>query len=234
MSYDALKEQVWRANQALVKAGLVVLTWGNASGADRRAGVMAIKPSGVEYDTLQPSDIVVVSLETGEVVEGDLRPSSDTPTHLFLYREFDSINGIAHTHSTHATSWAQACRAIPCFGTTHADLAFCPVPLTRSLTPDEIEGDYEGNTGKVIVEHFRNAGLKPREVPGVLVAHHGPFVWGASAMAAAENAIALEEVAHIAFNTVLLNPQCGEIPAALLQKHFLRKHGEGAYYGQKQ
>lgn len=232
MDLQSLKEQVFQANLALVRAGLVVLTWGNVSGVAREAGIMVIKPSGVSYDAMKPQDMVEVSLETGRAVNGSLRPSSDTPTHLVLYREFPEIAGITHTHSTFATSWAQAGHPIPCFGTTHADLAFGPVPLTRPLSPREIETEYEANTGEVIAEHFREHHLKPLETPVVLVASHGPFAWGKSPMQSTENAIALEEVARMAFYTRLLHPQCPEISPALLNKHFLRKHGASAYYGQ--
>jgi L-ribulose-5-phosphate 4-epimerase len=233
MAYEQLKEEVWRANRKLFEAGLVVHTWGNVSGANRDEGVIAIKPSGVDYDALRPDDIVVLSLETGAVVEGRLRPSSDTPTHLILYQKFESVGGVVHTHSMYATAWAQACREIPCLGTTHADHFFGPVPLTRQLTPEEIEQDYEGNTGDVIVERFTTQGLNPLEVPGVLLPSHGPFAWGDSAIAALKNAIILEEVARIAFHTLLLEPSIGELPDALLKKHYMRKHGPDAYYGQR-
>ncbi|MCK4375483.1 MAG: L-ribulose-5-phosphate 4-epimerase [Candidatus Brocadiae bacterium] len=233
MEFERLRQEVWQANMALVEAGLVILTWGNASGADREAGVMAIKPSGVDYDRLRAGDIVIVSLETGEVVEGDLRPSSDSPTHLALYRSFESVAGVVHAHSTYATSWAQAGREIPCLGTTHADHFYGPVPLTRRLTAEEVEEDYEGNTGKVIVERFREGRLDPGEVPAVLLPGHGPFVWGPDVSAVLQNAIVLEETARMAFRTVILNPEVGELPRALLDKHFLRKHGPGAYYGQQ-
>lgn len=232
MGFEQLKEEVWRANRDLVEAGLVVHTWGNVSGADRGEGVMAIKPSGVDYDGLQPDDMVVLSLDTGAVVDGQLRPSSDTPSHLVLYQKFESVGGVVHTHSTYATTWAQACREIPCLGTTHADHFFGPVPLTRQLTPEEIERDYERNTGEVIVERFSEGGLNPKEFPGVLVPCHGPFAWGEDARAALKNAIILEQVARIALQTVLLNPEIGQIPQALLNKHYMRKHGPGAYYGQ--
>jgi len=232
MPWEQLKEEVWRANRDLVEAGLVVHTWGNVSGADSGEGVMAIKPSGVDYDELRPEDMVVVSVETGEVVDGQLRPSSDTPSHLVLYQKFGSIGGVVHTHSTYATSWAQACREIPCLGTTHADHFFGPVPLTRQLTPEEIERDYERNTGEVIVERFSEGDLNPKEFPGVLVPCHGPFAWGEDAKSALKNAIILEQVARIALYTVGLNPQIGEIPQALLNKHYMRKHGPDAYYGQ--
>jgi L-ribulose-5-phosphate 4-epimerase len=232
MGFEQLKEEVWRANRDLVEAGLVVHTWGNVSGADRGEGVMAIKPSGVDYDGLQPDDMVVLSLDTGAVVGGQLRPSSDTPSHLLLYQKFESVGGVVHTHSTYATSWAQACREIPCLGTTHADHFFGPVPLTRQLTPEEIERDYERNTGEVIVERFSEGDLNPKEFPGVLVPCHGPFAWGEDAKAALKNAIILEQVARTALQTVQLNPEIGQIPQALLNKHYMRKHGPDAYYGQ--
>jgi L-ribulose-5-phosphate 4-epimerase len=233
MAYEQLKQEVWQANRKLVEAGLVVHTWGNVSGANRDKGVMAIKPSGVDYDDLRVEDIVVLSLETGATLEGELRPSSDTPTHLLLYQKFEPVGGVVHTHSRYATGWAQACREIPCLGTTHADHFFGPVPLTRQLTNDEIEREYERNTGEVIVERFATEGLNPVEVPGVLVPSHGAFAWGDSAMVALKNAIILEEVARMAFHTVLLDPNIGELPGALLKKHYMRKHGPDAYYGQR-
>jgi L-ribulose-5-phosphate 4-epimerase len=233
-SFGKLKEEVWHANKELAKSGLVLLTWGNVSGVDRDMGVMAIKPSGVDYERLKPEDIVVLSIDKGEVIEGSLRPSSDTPSHLLLYQGFISIGGIVHTHSAYATSWAQAGQEIPCFGTTHADYFYGPVPLTRHLTREEIKDEYERNTGKVIVERFSEGGLSPDEVPGVLVPNHGVFSWGDNAMAALEASIVLEEVARMGLYTILLNPQVGSIPQALLDKHFLRKHGPGAYYGQKE
>ncbi|MHB9024669.1 MAG: L-ribulose-5-phosphate 4-epimerase AraD [Armatimonadota bacterium] len=233
-SFDELKERVWQANLQLVEANLVVLTWGNASGIDREAGVMAIKPSGVDYTELMPEDIVLVSLETGDPLPGQgLRPSSDTPTHLCLYGRFPEIGGIVHTHSAQATCWAQACRAIPCYGTTHADTFYGPVPLCRALTADEIRGKYEWNTGEVIAEFFETQQINPVHVPGVLVPHHGPFAWGATADDAAEHAIILEEIARLAAQTEALHPGITPIPQELLDKHFLRKHGAGAYYGQK-
>jgi len=232
MSSEKLKEEVWHANKELAKSGLVILTWGNASGVEREAGVMAIKPSGVDYDELRPGDIAVLSLDTGKIIEGYLRPSSDTPTHLLLYRKFESIGGIVHTHSTYATSWAQARREIPCLGTTHADYFYGPIPVTRQLTPEEIEEEYERNTGKVIVERFLEGGLNPEQVPGVLVPNHGVFTWGTDPMNALEIAIVLEEVAKMGLYTTFLNPQIEPIPQVLLDKHFLRKHGPEAYYGQ--
>ena len=233
MPYDELKERVYRVNMALMEAGLVVLTWGNASGADRKAGVMAIKPSGVAYSTLKPADIVVLSIATGEVVEGTGRPSSDTPTHLHLYREFSAIGGVVHTHSTYATSFAQAQRDIPCFGTTHADNFYGTIPCTRAMTREEIAIDYELNTGKVIVDCFRQRGLDPLDMPGVLVSSHAPFTWGVSEGKALENAIVIEFAAKMALNNLTLNPTLDPIPQMLLDKHFKRKHGPRAYYGQK-
>ncbi|MCS6816858.1 MAG: L-ribulose-5-phosphate 4-epimerase [Blastocatellia bacterium] len=227
---EELKERVCAANLRLVREGLVILTWGNASGISRRDGVMVIKPSGVPYEQLRPEHMVVVSVETGEVVEGTLRPSSDTPTHLELYRAFPQIGGIVHTHSLYATIWAQAGREIPPLGTTHADYFHGPIPCTRPLTPEEIATDYEAYTGRVIVERF--AGLDPRHMPAVLVAGHAPFVWGETVEAAVEVAIVLEYVAHMALETLRLNPSSEPISEPLLDKHFFRKHGPGAYYGQ--
>lgn len=232
MNFEKLKYDVWQANIKLAKSGLVVLTWGNVSGVDRKAGVMAIKPSGVDYDNLKPEDIVVLSIDSGKVVDGILRPSSDTPSHLVLYQEFPSIGGVVHTHSPYATGWAQAGREIPCFGTTHADYFYGPVPLTRHLTPEEIKTEYERNTGKLITEHFLKNKLNPDEFPGVLVPNHGVFSWGRDPMYALEVSIVLEEVAKMGFFTVLLNPD-SSIQQTLLDKHYLRKHGPGAYYGQR-
>jgi L-ribulose-5-phosphate 4-epimerase len=236
MSYDALKQSVCEVNLAIVKSGLVVLTWGNASGVDRQAeggkGVMAIKPSGVEYDKLRAEDIVVLSLASGEVVEGARRPSSDTLTHLELYREFRNIGGIVHTHSFHATAYAQARSEISCLGTTHADHFYGTIPVTRDLTAEEIAKDYELNTGKVIVEHFRSRKIDPDEMPAVLVASHAPFVWGKTQQKALENAIALEYVAGMQIEAMQINPKTKPVAQVLLDKHFKRKHGPGAYYGQ--
>jgi L-ribulose-5-phosphate 4-epimerase len=231
--FEELRERVVAANLALVDAGLVVLTFGNASAADRDAGVIAIKPSGVAYAVLRPEDVAVVDLASGAVVSGARRPSSDTPTHLFLYRAFAEVGGVVHTHSPFATVWAQARRELPCFGTTHADHFHGPVPVTRDLSADEIGGDYEESTGSVIVETLTQRGLDPLELPAALVASHGPFTWGATVEEAVENAIALESVAAGAYRTVAL---AGGEPAAiseeLLEKHFARKHGSAAYYGQ--
>lgn len=233
MAYESLKAAVHQANLDIVEAGLVELTWGNASAVDRDAGVLAIKPSGVDYDAMTPEDIPVVSIETGEVVEGELKPSSDTPTHRELYRQFPSLGGVVHTHSNYAVSWAQAERSIPCLGTTHADHFYGSIPVTRSMTEEEIREDYEHNTGAVIVECFREQDRAPAEIPGVLVAGHGPFAWGADVEHAVENAIVLESVARKALHTCLINPEAGAIDQTLLDKHYLRKHGDEAYYGQE-
>jgi L-ribulose-5-phosphate 4-epimerase len=233
MSYEELKDQVYRANLALVEAGLVTLTWGNASGVDRKAGVMAIKPSGVAYSDLRPENIVILSLEDGQTVEGTHRPSSDTPTHLHLYRSFKSIGGVVHTHSMAATSFAQARRDIPCFGTTHADNFYGSIPVTADMNPEEIRTDYELNTGRVIVECFQSRKIDPQNIPGVLVASHAPFAWGDTLEKAVENAIVMEFTARMALNSLALAPALAPISQTLLDKHFFRKHGPGAYYGQK-
>jgi len=227
---EQLKKEVWKANLDLVREGLVVQTWGNVSGVDRARGVMVIKPSGVAYDRLKPDQMVVVSLETGKVTGGKLRPSSDTPTHLLLYRELKGLGGIAHTHSLFATAWAQACRGIPVFGTTHADYWHGEVPLTRQLRPAEINKNYEENTGWVIVERFKN--LDALAVPAALVASHGPFAWGKNADEAVHNAAVLEYVARLATETLNINARTKPIQRPLLDTHFLRKHGPKAYYGQ--
>jgi L-ribulose-5-phosphate 4-epimerase len=227
-----LREQVLRANLAIVDAGLVTLSFGNASGIDREAGVFLIKPSGVPYGTLRPEHMVAVSLADGSVVEGDLRPSSDTPTHLLLYRRFPSIGGVVHTHSTAAVGWAQARRSIPAFGTTHADHFHGPVPVTRPLTRAEVEGEYERETGEVIAATIEGLLLDPLEMPAILVASHGPFTWGRGAVHAAENAIALEAVAAMAAATLALDPNAQPVDQYLLDRHYNRKHGPGAYYGQ--
>ncbi len=234
MSHEDLRDAVYESNVELARAGLAVLTWGNASAADRQAGLMLIKPSGVAYDDLRPEDIVAVALETGETVEGELRPSSDSPTHLALYRGFPGIGGVVHSHSTCAVAWAQAGREIPCLGTTHADHFAGPVPLTRQLTSAEIDADYEGGIGTVIVERFEEGGLDPASVPAVLVPGHGPFTWGSTVQDALRNAIALEEVARMALHTFALLPDAGPIPRPLRDKHYQRKHGPDAYYGQEQ
>lgn len=225
-----LKEQVCAANLELVAHRLVVFTWGNVSQIDRASGLVAIKPSGVSYEALKPDDIVVLDLE-GNIVEGKLRPSSDTPTHLELYRRFEGIGGITHTHSRYATMWAQGCRDLPCFGTTHADHFYGDVPATAVMSDDEIRGDYELNTGKVIVRRFE--GIDPMQMPAVLVANHGPFTWGKDAHESVKNAVVLEECAQMAVGTLTITPGQAAIKQTLLDKHYLRKHGEGAYYGQK-
>ena len=228
---EELKKQVCRANLDLVKEGLVIQTWGNASGIDRKLGLVVIKPSGVSYDGMNADQMVVVSLETGKVVEGDLRPSSDTPTHLVLYRAFAGIGGIVHTHSLFATAWAQAKKPIPALGTTQADYWYGAVPCTRLMTAAEIASDYEVKTGDVIVETFKD--LDPVQLPAVLVASHGPFVWGGDAHAAVHNAAVLEYIARLAAETLQIAPDTQTMQQALLDKHFLRKHGPKAYYGQK-
>ena len=227
--YHKLKQRVYEANMELQRHGLVVFTWGNVSAIDRDHDVIAIKPSGVSYVDLTPESIVVLKLD-GTVIEGDLRPSSDTPTHLELYRSLAGVGGICHTHSTHATMWAQAQREIPCLGTTHADHFYGPIPVTETMTPAEIEADYEANTGRVIVRRFE--GLDPMQVPAVLVANHGPFTWGDSAAASVVNAVVLEEVAKMAYGALAINPEQKAVSQALLDKHYLRKHGDNAYYGQ--
>lgn len=227
-----LRERVLEANREIVRAGLVVLTFGNASAVDRDAGVMAIKPSGVPYDDLDPSAIVLVDLESGEPLDSAYRPSSDTPTHLVLYRRFEAVGAIVHTHSPYATAWAQARREIPCLGTTHADHFHGSVPVTRPLDAGEIGDAYEAHTGDVIVETLERLGLDPLEMPATLVASHGPFAWGADAAAAVENAIALEAVAAMALHTVTLSAEAERIDDGLLRRHYERKHGATAYYGQ--
>jgi len=229
----SLAETVWQANQGLVRAGLVTLSFGNASGVDRARGVLLIKPSGVPYDDLLPEHIVTVRLADGGVAEGDLRPSSDTPTHLALYRRFPEIGGIVHTHSTEATAWAQARHPIPPFGTTHADHFHGPVPVTRPLRDDEVAGDYEALTGAVIIEALETAGFDAVEMPAILVASHGPFTWGPDALTATENAIALAAVAAMARRTLALRPDAAPVSQALLDRHYRRKHGSTAYYGQR-
>lgn len=230
---EELKSAVCQANLDLVKEGLVIQTWGNVSGIDRAQGLVVIKPSGVPYEGMKPEHQVVVSLETGEVVEGNLKPSSDTPTHLVLYRAFADIGGIVHTHSLYATAWAQARKEIPPYGTTQADYWYGLVPCTRKLKPNEIKQDYEINTGHVIVETFKKQKLDPMQHPAVLVASHGPFAWGKDAHDAVHNAVVLEFCALLASETLRVNPKAKPMQSALLQKHFLRKHGPGAYYGQK-
>jgi L-ribulose-5-phosphate 4-epimerase len=227
-----LRERVLEANLEIVRAGLVALTFGNVSGIDRDAGVIAIKPSGVPYEALDPPAIVLVDLESGESLEEGFRPSSDTPTHLALYRRFETIGGIVHTHSLSATAWAQAQREIPCLGTTHADHFHGPVPVTRPLAADEIGDGYEAHTGDVIVETLERLRLDPLEMAATLVASHGPFAWGADVATAVENAVALEAVATMALHTVVLAAEAERIDDKLLRRHFERKHGATAYYGQ--
>jgi L-ribulose-5-phosphate 4-epimerase len=226
-----LREQVLDANLELVRRGLVLFTFGNASGIDRERDLVVIKPSGVDYERLTTEDLVVVDL-SGRVIEGSLNPSSDVKTHLLLYREFPTIGGVVHTHSEFATSWAQAGRAIPCYGTTHADYFHGEVPVTRPLTDEEIEADYELNTGVVIAARFKH--LDPLAVPGVLVANHAPFAWGKTAAGAAYNAVVLEYVAKLAFRTVLIEGEAATVSSRLLRKHYERKHGPKATYGQNQ
>ncbi|MBE6024600.1 MAG: L-ribulose-5-phosphate 4-epimerase [Cellulosilyticum sp.] len=226
---EALKKQVYEANMELPKRNLVTYTWGNVSGIDRETGYFVIKPSGVEYDELTPDDMVVMDLE-GNKIEGAYKPSSDTSTHLELYRAFPEIGGVVHTHSPWATSWAQAGRSIPCYGTTHADYFYGTIPCARSLTKEEIEAEYEKNTGLVIIETFKE--LNPVYVPGVLCVNHGPFTWGKDAMEAVHNAVVLEEVAKMAYQTEMINSHVQIAPDSIKEKHFMRKHGKNAYYGQ--
>jgi L-ribulose-5-phosphate 4-epimerase len=231
VSFDALKQRVLQANLELPRRGLVSFTWGNASACDRERGAVVIKPSGVPYDRMSVDDLVVVDLQ-GQQIEGHCHPSSDLPTHLQLYRGFPAIGGLVHTHSTWATVWAQAHRAIPALGTTHADYFHGPVPCTRELTEFQTRGDYERETGRVIVQRFERDGLDPLEMPAILVASHGPFAWGEDVEAAVHNAAVLEQVARMAFLTLQLDTTLHDMPPYLLEKHFSRKHGPGAYYGQ--
>lgn len=226
---EKLKEEVFRANLDLVKHGLVIFTWGNVSGIDRESGLVVIKPSGVDYDVMKASDMVVVDLD-GNVVEGDLRPSSDTPTHLVLYKAFPEIGGVVHTHSTYATAWAQAGIDLPNIGTTHADYFHNAIPCTGDMTAEEVEGDYELETGNVIVKCFE--GINPMHTPGVLVKNHGPFAWGKNPHDAVHNAVVMEQVAKMASIAYTVNPHLTMNPL-LVEKHFNRKHGPNAYYGQK-
>jgi L-ribulose-5-phosphate 4-epimerase len=228
-----LRKQVLEANLDLVRRGLVLSTFGNASGVDRKKGLIAIKPSGVPYEKMKAADLVITDLD-GKVVEGKLRPSSDLPTHAALYRAFPAIGGIAHTHSEYATAWAQARKPIPCFGTTHADYFHGAVPITDPMTRDEIEGDYELNTGAAIIRTVKTAGRDVMSIPAMLVANHGPFAWGATPEKAAENAWMLETAARIAFLTVNIDPHSAGIERVLHDRHFLRKHGTKASYGQKE
>ena len=227
---EELKEKVWKANMMLPKYGLVTFTWGNVSGIDREKGLVVIKPSGVEYDEMTAEDMVVVSLKSGEVVEGKWKPSSDTATHLALYKAFANIGGVVHTHSRWATSWAQAGRSIPAYGTTHGDYFYGEIPCTRKMTGEEIAGSYELETGNVIVETFE--GKQADDMPAVLVHSHGPFAWGKDAADAVHNAVVLEELAFMAYHTEAIEPTVGTMQQELLDKHYLRKHGANAYYGQ--
>ncbi|OOF37056.1 L-ribulose-5-phosphate 4-epimerase [Rodentibacter rarus] len=229
---EALKEKVLKANLALPKHQLVTFTWGNVSEIDRTSNLVVIKPSGVDYEVMTAEDMVVVDLFTGDVVEGNKKPSSDTPTHLELYRRFKDIGGIVHTHSRHATTWAQAGEDLLALGTTHADYFYGTIPCTRKMTPSEIQGEYELETGKVIVETFQKRNIDPNQVPAVLVNSHGPFVWGTDADNAVHNAVVLEELAYMNLFSQVLRPSLGSMQQELLDKHYLRKHGKDAYYGQ--
>lgn len=228
---EKLKQEVYEANMELPRRGLVTYTWGNVSGIDREKGLFVIKPSGVEYEELKPEDLVVMDLQ-GNKVEGDLNPSSDTKTHLILYNAFPDIGGIVHTHSPLAVAWAQAGRDIPAYGTTHADYFYGPIPCARNLTQEEIDDDYETNTGKVIVETFRERGVNPVYVPAVICRNHGPFTWGKNAAQAVYHSVVLEEVAKMNLFTELINPKVDAAPLNIQNKHFMRKHGPDAYYGQ--
>lgn len=230
---EELKKQVYEANMALPRYGLVTFTWGNVSGIDREKGLFVIKPSGVEYEKLCPEDMVVMDLD-GNRVEGRYNPSSDTPTHMELYRCFPDVGGIVHTHSTHATSWAQAGRSIPCYGTTHADYFYGEILCARDLRDEEIETEYERNTGRLIVEELRRNNREPLSVPGILCKNHGPFTWGKDAGEAVHNAVVLEEVAKMAYMSEMINVRIQPAKQALQDKHYYRKHGADAYYGQKE
>ena len=230
-SIEVLKQQVFDANLELVKQGLVIYTWGNVSGISREKGLVVIKPSGVDYDVMTVEDMVVIDME-GNVVEGSLKPSSDTPTHLELYRRFPDIGGVVHTHSEWATSWAQAGRNIPCYGTTHADYFYGEIICTRSLTDEEIQGAYENNTGVVMAETIIASGKAPLEIPGMIITNHGPFSWGETPDKAVHNSKVMEEVAKMAFRTEQINPRVLPAKQTLVDKHYLRKHGKNAYYGQ--
>ena len=228
---EQLKKQVYEANMELPKRGLVTYTWGNVSGIDRESGYFVIKPSGVEYDELTPDDMVVMDLDMNKI-EGKYKPSSDTATHAELYKKYPEIGGVVHTHSTAATSWAQAGRSIPLYGTTHADYFLGAIPCARSLTPEEIDGEYEKNTGLVIIETLEQNGINPMYTPAILCKNHGPFTWGKDAGQAVYNAVVLEEVAKMAFHTELINPKAEPAPQSIKDKHFYRKRGANAYYGQ--
>ncbi|MDY7101076.1 MAG: L-ribulose-5-phosphate 4-epimerase AraD [Actinomycetota bacterium] len=232
MTIDELRTRVWEENLRLPAEGLVALTWGNVSARSDDGDLVAIKPSGVAYPDMKPDDIVVLDLD-GNVVAGEMRPSTDTPSHLALYRAFDGVGGIVHVHSVHATAFAQARRPIPCLGTTHADHFAGPVPVTRPLTADEVAEDYEANTGTVVIDHFRAEGLDPMHVPGVLLAGHGPFVWGKNATKAVDNAVAIEQIARMAIlSGTIAGGEAPDLEPWVLDPHFQRKHGPAAYYGQ--
>lgn len=230
MMLEELKQEVLKANQDLIRCGLVTLTWGNVSGIARKKNLIVIKPSGIDYDKLKLNDMVIVDFD-GKVVEGKMQPSSDTPTHIELYKKFVDIGGIAHTHSTYATMFAQACKEVPCLGTTHADHFYGPVPVTRFLTKSEVEKNYERSTGAVIIERFKK--LNPVDIPGVLVAGHGPFTWGVNAGESVRNGLILERVAEMVLGTYQLNSGTKELRKYIMRKHYERKHGPNAYYGQK-
>lgn len=228
---EELKQKVWEANMLLPKYGLVTFTWGNVSGIDREKGLFVIKPSGVDYDIMKPEDMVVMDME-GNRVEGHYKPSSDTPTHLEIYKAFPEIGGIIHTHSSYATSWAQAGRSIPCYGTTHADYMYGDIPCMRCLTKEEIDEAYEANTGRLIVNYFKESGRNPMDVPACLCKNHGPFAWGKDPHEAVHNAVVLEEVAKMAYRAEIIEPRIQPAPQELQDKHYYRKHGANAYYGQ--
>lgn len=228
---EALKQEVFDANLELVRQGLVIYTWGNVSAIDRESGLVVIKPSGVDYDTMKASDMVVLDLE-GNKMEGDFKPSSDTPTHLAMYREYDNINSVVHTHSEWATSWAQAGRPIPVYGTTHSDYFYGKILCTRKLSKEEVDTEYELNTGLVMIETLKEENKDPLEIPGMIIFNHGPFSWGPTAAKAVHNAKVMEEVAKMAFRTEVINPRIQPVSNYILDKHYLRKHGANAYYGQ--
>lgn len=229
---EKLKEEVFKKNLELVEKNLVIYTWGNVSAVDRKKNLVIIKPSGVEYSNMKADDMVVVDF-SGKVVEGHYKPSSDTPTHIELYKAFNDIGAIVHTHSSYATSWAQAMKEIPAFGTTHADYFYGNILCTRALTKEEIEGEYEKNTGLVIIETIKKNNICPLDIPGITIASHGPFAWGKTATEAVYNAVVLEELAKMAYRTIQISPEIKQVEKYLLDKHYLRKHGKNAYYGQK-
>ena len=228
---EELKKIVFEENLELLKRELVIYTWGNVSGLDRESKTFAIKPSGVDYDVMKAEDMVILDLE-GNKIEGKYKPSSDTATHIELYKAFPEIGGIVHTHSSYATSWAQARRDIPAFGTTHADYFYGDIPCARPLTKDEIEGEYEKNTGLVIIETLKKRNINPMDIPGIIISSHGPFAWGKDAKEAVHNAVVMEELAKMAYRTIQINPQIKSVEQYLLNKHYFRKHGANAYYGQ--